>query len=126
VRIQLVDLDVLEPVVDFIAPVMPGFASLIEVLGFDLADHLTDLEDQAVINFLQRRPSAHHQIPDRHGQLAGHGGHDQIDLAFAGQQLFAPLRQRCLGAAQDGLAACSSGVIARLALNTSLGHCRRG
>ncbi len=87
---------------DFLFKSLPGFAQLFERLGSDAGEHLPHLERQALINFFQGRPAAHHQVPDGDGQLAGHGASDQIDRAFAPEEFVAPLGQGMLGA-QDGL-----------------------
>src|SRR5262245_23130520 len=55
-----------------------GFASLAQRLKRFFAygaDHFVELANQGLIHFLERGPTAHHQIPGRHGELAGDGSH---------------------------------------------------
>ena len=80
----------LEGLIDFFSIGFGGFAQFLQAAATDLADHLAYLNDELVIDFFERGPTAHHQIPDGDGELAGNGGYDQLYFAFAPQQLSAP------------------------------------
>src|ERR1035437_9575803 len=50
----------LEPLADFLAISLAGFAQRLKSLWADRSDHLADLGKQSPVNFLQRCPTAHH------------------------------------------------------------------
>jgi hypothetical protein len=95
----------LEPLADFLAISLAGFAQRLKSLWAYRSDHLADLGQQAQVNFLQRGPTAHHEIPDGYGELAGNGGDRQVDAPLGGQQLLAPASQGTFAGAQDSLGA---------------------
>ena len=80
----------------------PGFAQLLESCGPNPGDDFPNFERQPAVDFFQRRPTPHQQIPDGDGQFARDRPRGQIDGAFARQQFFAPLGQRMAGT-QNGL-----------------------
>jgi hypothetical protein len=65
--------------------VFSRFAQLLERFGADPTDDLAHFDDQAIIDFLQRRPTADHQISNGYREFAGDGGHRQVNAALARQ-----------------------------------------
>src|SRR5437868_10685136 len=92
----------LERVVDLVSKLFAAFAELFQIRSANGRHDLADLQGDPSINFFQRRPAAHHQIPDGYLQLAANSSDGQVQRAFAREQLFAPLRQG-MGGAHDGL-----------------------
>ena len=92
----------LEGFVDFFSQKLPGLVELLEPPGSDAGDDFTDLEGEPFVDFFQRCPAAHEQIPDGYGQFAGHGTHRQVQRAFAPEEFLSPPGQRMLGA-ENGL-----------------------
>jgi len=94
----------LEPLADFLAISLASFAQGLEPLLAHRADHLANLAAQARIDFLQRCPTAHHEIPDGYGELAGDGSDRQVDATLGGEQLLA---QRARGLLPERKIACA-------------------
>lgn len=103
VGMQEIDAAVLERLEDFLPQLAPGLAQKLDCRRADFGDHFADLELLAGVDLDHRGPSAHQQVPDGHGQFAGHGGDGQLDGSFAGQESLAPAGQGRLGGTEDGL-----------------------
>jgi len=101
--IELIDFAGDEGLIGFFSQSLSGGGQLLQPFGSDGGDDFADLKGQAGVDFLQGSPAAHQEVPDGDGEFAGDGGGGEVDGAFAGQEFFAPLGQRVLGATEDGV-----------------------
>src|ERR1043166_2375633 len=91
----------LEALADFLPKGLASLTQTFEPGGTDLGDDLADFLAEASVNFLQCGPATHHQVPDCDSELAGDGGHGEVDGPFTPTQLLPPVRQGGLGPARE-------------------------